>query len=72
MLNKLTIEKKVMNHPANIIFKTCIFLQLWTVKAKAGDMEDLIWLASEPRELYASVRPINPSQILRLNPASLS
>jgi hypothetical protein len=27
--NKLTVEKKVMNHPANLIFKMCIFLQLW-------------------------------------------
>jgi hypothetical protein len=54
--NKLTMEKKILNDPANLIFKMCIFLQLWSVKAKPGDREDLRRLTSELRELYASVR----------------
>jgi hypothetical protein len=60
--NKLTIEKKVINHPANVIFKTAIFLQLWTVKAKESDQEGLRWLENKLRELYAAVRPGHTSQ----------
>lgn len=54
--NNLTIEKKVINLPANVILKTAIFLQLWTVKAKASDREGLRWLENKLRELYAAVR----------------
>jgi hypothetical protein len=43
--NKLTIEKKMINHPANVLFKTAIFLQLWTVKAKSSNREGLLWMA---------------------------
>jgi hypothetical protein len=49
--NKLAIEKKVLNNLANLLFKMCIFLQLWSVKAKPGDREDLRRLTSELREL---------------------
>jgi hypothetical protein len=60
--NKLTIEKKVINHPANVIFKTALFLQLWSGMAKTGDREGLRWLENKLRELYAAVRPSQARQ----------
>jgi hypothetical protein len=33
--NKFSIEAKFPKHPANVVFKTCIFLQLWKPLAKA-------------------------------------
>jgi hypothetical protein len=33
--NKFSIEAKFPKHPANVVFKTCIFLQLWRPLAKA-------------------------------------
>jgi hypothetical protein len=33
--NKFSIETKFPKHPANVVFKTCIFLQLWKPLAKA-------------------------------------
>jgi hypothetical protein len=35
--NKLVIERKVINHPADIVFKSSIFLQLWWPSAKGKD-----------------------------------
>jgi hypothetical protein len=35
MRNKFYIEAKFPKHPANVVFKTCIFLQLWRPLAKA-------------------------------------
>jgi hypothetical protein len=32
--NKFSIEAKFPNHPANVVFKTAIFLQLWRPLAK--------------------------------------
>jgi hypothetical protein len=55
--NKLTIEKKVINHPADIIYKTVIFLQLWRPKFKGLERERLVWMESELRELYSSMKP---------------
>jgi hypothetical protein len=55
--NKLTIEKKVINHPADIIYKTVIFLQLWRPKFKGLEREGLVWMESELRELYSSMKP---------------
>jgi hypothetical protein len=59
--NKLTIEKKVINHPANVIFKTAIFIQLWSGKAKPSDRDGLRWLENKLRELYTAVRPEHTS-----------
>jgi hypothetical protein len=55
--NKLTIERKVISHPADIIFKTIIFLQLWRPKFKDREREGLSWMERELRELYASMKP---------------
>jgi hypothetical protein len=35
--NKMTIESKFMKHPANIIFKTMLFLQMWMPLARPLD-----------------------------------
>jgi hypothetical protein len=53
--NKLIIEKKVMNHPANIIYKIVI-LQLWSLKLRAIEKEGLNWMAQELRVLYAAMK----------------
>jgi hypothetical protein len=50
--NKLTIEKKVPNQLSNLIFKTMLFLQLWSINPKT-----LCWMINEPRELYSAMRP---------------
>jgi hypothetical protein len=55
--NKLTIERKVINHPTNIIYKTVIFLQLWRPKFKGMERKGLNWMERELRELYASMKP---------------
>jgi hypothetical protein len=51
----------MINYPANVIFKTAIFLQCCTVKATPSDREGLRWMENKPRELYAAVRPRTPS-----------
>jgi hypothetical protein len=33
--NKFSIEAKFPKHPANVVFKSCIFLQFWRPLAKA-------------------------------------
>jgi hypothetical protein len=33
--NKFSVEAKFPKHPANVVFKTCIFFQLWRPLAKA-------------------------------------
>jgi hypothetical protein len=55
--NKLAIEKKTISNPADIIYKTIIFLQLWSLKAKAREKEGLSWMARELRELYVQLKP---------------
>ena len=55
--NKLTIESKTLSHPADIIYKTIIFLQLWKLNTKAQDKEGLDWMASELRAVYLSCAP---------------
>ncbi|KAK1669324.1 hypothetical protein QYE76_057483 [Lolium multiflorum] len=55
--NKLSIEKKVINHPADFIYKTVIFLQLWRPKFKGLEREGLCWMERELRELYVSMKP---------------
>ena len=37
--NKITIEKKFPNHPADVIFKCHLFLQMWTPLGKERDAE---------------------------------
>ena len=37
--NKITIEKKFPNHPADMIFKCHLFLQMWTPLGKERDAE---------------------------------
>jgi hypothetical protein len=39
--NKLSIEKKVPNHPCDVIFKTMLFLQLWSINSKTIDQEGI-------------------------------
>jgi hypothetical protein len=55
--NKLTIERKVISHPADIINKSVIFLQLWRPKFKDRERDGLSWMERELRELYASIKP---------------
>jgi hypothetical protein len=57
--NKLTIERKIINHPADVLYKTVILLQLWSSRFKGRDKEGLAWMADQLRELYASMRPRN-------------
>jgi hypothetical protein len=47
--NNLTIEKKVLNHPADIIYKNVIFLEFWSLKFKAMEKQNLNWMARELR-----------------------
>jgi hypothetical protein len=35
--NKLTIERKVINHPADVLYKSVILLQLWSSRFKGRD-----------------------------------
>jgi hypothetical protein len=55
--NKLTIESKLMKHPANIIFKSMLFLQLWTPLAKTPDRPGLRTVATQLRLLHAAHAP---------------
>ena len=54
--NKLAIEKKIINHPADIIFISMIFLQAWIPPLKAQDKEGASWLVAKLRELHAVSR----------------
>jgi hypothetical protein len=51
--NKLSIELKLIKHPADIIFKTLVFLQLWTPSARSRDQPSLRWLSVELKKLHA-------------------
>jgi hypothetical protein len=51
------IEKKIINHPADFIYKILIFLQLWRPKFKGMEKEGLSWMERELRELYTSMKP---------------
>ncbi|XP_051229193.1 uncharacterized protein [Lolium perenne] len=55
--NKLTIDRKIINHPADFIYKFVIFLQLWRPKFKGMEKEGLCWMERKLRELYASMKP---------------
>ena len=55
--NKLSIERKVVKHPADIIFKTMVFLQAWLPPLRSLDKEGASWLVAKLRELHASCLP---------------
>jgi hypothetical protein len=55
--NKLTMESKLIRHPADIIFKTLFCLQQWLILAKPLDRPWLRWLISELRRVHALHRP---------------
>lgn len=55
--NKLAIEKKTISNPADIIYKTIIFLQLWSLKFKSREKEGLSWMARKLKELYVALKP---------------
>jgi hypothetical protein len=57
----MSIEKKIPNHPSDIIFKTMLFLQLWSINSKRRDQEGLCWMINELRELYSASRANNRS-----------
>ena len=52
--NKLSIQAKLINQPADVIYKTIIFLQLWTLNAKAQDRDELERMVGELRLLHAA------------------
>jgi hypothetical protein len=39
--NKLAIEKMVLNHPSDVIFKSMVFLQLWSINSRTSDKEGI-------------------------------
>jgi hypothetical protein len=53
--NKLTMESKLINHPAVNIFKTMLFVQLWSLLAKPQDRPCLKGVASMLKQLHAAV-----------------
>jgi hypothetical protein len=55
--NKLVFERRPVKQPADIIFKTLIFFQLWTPLAKEKDKGALEWLGCELRRQHASLLP---------------
>ena len=60
--NKLSIEHKIIKHPADIIYKTLIFLQLWCLNAKPVDRSRLGELVGRLKLLYTSNRPSRSSR----------
>jgi hypothetical protein len=53
--NKLTIESKLIRQPADIIFKTIIFLQLWSPSTKPQDKANILELTSRLSRTHAEV-----------------
>jgi hypothetical protein len=51
--NKLTMEAKLIRHPADTIFKTLFCLQQWLILARPLDRPWLRWLISELRQMHA-------------------
>ena len=56
--NKLTIEKRVVKHPADIIFKSMLFMQGWLPLLKPQDREGATWLVGKLKEIHASCLPM--------------
>jgi hypothetical protein len=53
----MTIESKFMKHPANIIFKTMLFLQLWKPLAKPLDRPWIEHAIAELNLLHDATAP---------------
>ena len=59
--HKLTIEKKVLRHPADLIFKILMFLQFWSSLSKEREQEALQAMAGELKAIYTSLAPRSDS-----------
>ena len=59
--NKLTIEHKVLRHPADLLFKMLMFIQCWARLSKDRDQAALLEMAGELRAIYASLAPSSAS-----------
>ena len=55
--NKLSIERRIIKHPADVIYKTLIFLQLWCLNAKDKDRPRLEALVGKLKLFYTNNRP---------------
>jgi hypothetical protein len=51
--NKFSIEAKFPKHPANVVFKTTIFLQLWRPLAKKKVHSTLDEVVSKLKDIYS-------------------
>ena len=58
--NKLAIERKTVNHSADIIYKSMIFLQTWLRPLKWQDKVGARWLVAKLRELHSNCLPSRP------------
>ena len=55
--NKLAIESKVPKHPADIIYKMTMFLQVWANLSKQQDKERLLLVVRDLKEIYSNLAP---------------
>ena len=55
--NKLTIGRKVMRHPADLIYKILMFLQCWMGLSKERDRDALQAVVGELKAIYTSLPP---------------
>jgi hypothetical protein len=53
--NKLNMGSKLINHPADIVLKTMLFVQLWSLLTKPQDHPCLRGVASALKQLHAAV-----------------
>jgi hypothetical protein len=53
--NKHVFESRVISKPANLLYKTIVFLQLWTPLAKAQDRANLLEMARQLRLMHAGM-----------------
>jgi hypothetical protein len=58
----MTIESRFMKHPANIIFKTMLFLQMWTPLARPLDRPWINHAVAELKLLHDATSPRRPDQ----------
>jgi hypothetical protein len=55
--NKLSIESRLIRNPSDMIFKTLVFLQLWTPTTRSKNQPSLKWLNGELKKLHAENSP---------------
>ena len=55
--NKLTIDVVVPKHPSYVIYKMCMFIQVWANLAKVQDKEALLLMSSGLKEIYHAITP---------------